>query len=124
MTTTPTKKTQEKKNRPPTPVFFENYAPPKKAKKGLGSKKRFASNPRADKPVNLLISILHAHEKKDPKAKKTKDKLKDKSKKGGKPVGKLQLSKKSMRSSKMSSMSKTSLGVSAISGSKQSPRFD
>ena len=100
-------------------MFFENYAPPKKAKKGLGSKKRFASNPK-DKPVNLLISILHAHEKKDPKAKKAKDKLKDKSKKGGKPIGKLQLSKKSMRSSRMSSMSKTmsktSLGVSAISG--------
>ena len=85
----PSKKKIEKKNRPPTPVFFENYAPPKKAKKGLGSKKRFASGPRADKPVNLLISILHAHEKKDPKAKKTKDKTKDKSKKG-KPVGKLQ----------------------------------
>lgn len=111
-----------KKPRPPTPVFFENYAPPKKAKKGLGSKKRFASNPK-DKPVNLLISILHAHEKKDPKVKKL-EKLKDKSKKKGKPIGKLQLSKKSMRSSRMSSMSKTSLGVSAISGSKQSPRFD
>ena len=83
----PTKKRLEKKNRPPTPVFFENYAPPKKAKKGLGSKKRFASGPRADKPVNLLISILHAHEK-IPKAKKKGiDKLKDKKK--GKPVGKL-----------------------------------
>ena len=83
----PPKRRIEKKNRPPTPVFFENYAPPKKAKKGLGSKKRFASGPKADKPVNLLISILHAHEK-IPKAKKGKDKLKDKSKKG-KPVGKL-----------------------------------
>ena len=92
MTNTTTKnKKKDRKDRPPTPVFFENYAPPKKAKKGLGSKKRFASNPR-DKPVNLLLSILHNHEKKEPK--KPKDKIKDKSKKttskSGKPVGKLQ----------------------------------
>ena len=83
-TTTKNKK-MDRKDRPPTPVFFENYAPPKKAKKGL-SKKRFASNPRADKPVNLLISILHAHEKKEPKK---KDKLKDKGKKKSGPIGKL-----------------------------------
>ena len=83
----PKSKKKDKKDRPPTPVFFENYAPPKKAKKGLGSKKRFASNPRADKPVNLLISILHAQEKKEPK--KKGDKLKDKGKKKSGPIGKL-----------------------------------
>ena len=86
----PPKKRIEKKNRPPTPVFFENYAPPKKAKKGLGSKKRFASNPRADKPVNLLISILHAHEKKEPKKKIDKIKEKAKKKTSSNKVGKLQ----------------------------------
>ena len=55
--------------------------PPKKAKKNtLAAKKRYASQAKNDqKPVNLLISILHAHEKKE----KTSKALGNKKKSGG-----------------------------------------
>ena len=57
-----------------TPVFFQNFAPPKKAKKNtLASKKRYSSQIKSDAaPVNLLISILHSHEKKIAKPKVAK----------------------------------------------------
>ena len=66
-----------------TPVFFQNFAPPKKAKKNtLASKKRYSSQIKSDAaPVNLLISILHSHEKKIAKPK------------GGKVIGKGQAKK-------------------------------
>ena len=57
-------KKKKKVVRPSTPVFFENYAPPKKAK--AATKKRFKSQAK-EGTVNLLQSILHVHE---PKAKK------------------------------------------------------
>ena len=71
-----------------TPVFFQNFAPPKKAKKNtLASKKRYSSQIKSDAaPVNLLISILHSHEKKI--AKPTK---------GGKVIGKPKKSASSKR---------------------------
>lgn len=65
------KKGKEKKDRPPTPVFFENFAPPKKAKKGGLNKKRYASNANKEKPVNLLVSILHSQDKLTVKKKST-----------------------------------------------------
>ena len=70
-----------------TPVFFQNFAPPKKAKKNtLASKKRYSSQIKSDAaPVNLLISILHSHEKKLAKPK------------GGKVIGKPKKSASSKR---------------------------
>ena len=70
-----------------TPVFFQNFAPPKKAKKNtLASKKRYSSQIKSDAaPVNLLISILHSHEKKIAKPK------------GGKVIGKTKKSTSSKR---------------------------
>ena len=54
------KKKPKKKERPKTPVFFENFAPPKKPKKsGLANKKRWMSNPR-EVAVDLLVQILHS----------------------------------------------------------------
>ena len=64
-----------------TPVFFENFAPPKKdKKKNLASKKRYLSQPK-EKPVNLLISILHSHEADKKKKKKDNDNIFGKKKK-------------------------------------------
>ena len=73
-----------------TPVFFQNFAPPKKAKKNtLASKKRYSSQVKSgDAPVNLLISILHSHEKKIAKGLKGA---------GGKVIGKGKKSTSSKR---------------------------
>ena len=119
--------------RPQTPVFFQNFAPPKKAKKNtLASKKRYQS--QNAKPVNLLISILHSHDKPLPKA---KDKGKGKALGGKKksitsskrnvslPLNMNKLN--SRRSSKMSSNLGKTMSVSqfsAVSKGQQSPRFD
>ena len=69
---------KKKQKRPKTPVFFENFAPPKKEnKKNLASKKRYLSSPK-ETPVNLLISILHAHEKEKKEKNNKKNESKEK----------------------------------------------
>ena len=65
-------KIKKKPERPPTPVFFENFAPPKKVKKNtLAAKKRYKSQGKEDN-VNLLQSILHSREPKAAKVAKKK----------------------------------------------------
>ena len=119
----------EQRERPPTPVFFENYPPPekeKKKKKVGGLKKRTQST--QEENVNLLLSILHCRDK--DKAKKLK-KAPAKTGAAGKrsvsgstkKVGGLKMRKK------MSSMSKSRMTMSQASSRRSSahtpePKFD
>ena len=75
-----TKKKDVEDQRPKTPVFFENFAPPKKEsmKKKFGKKK---SQGAAGENCNLLKSILHSQEPVKKNSPTKKKGLKDSSKK-------------------------------------------